>query len=172
MTRAEQHRQAVRRVYRSLKRTPRLSSPPTGTNRPVWRWPSLNAIAIPGANWPHPFVMKTRAPIRWKGLFWDMHHNWNTEKASNLNESVFTTHKLKTTFPNERYHFHPISNKKKSGGIMFVNRAALGQPYCEMQASRSAAILASIEDLSLSMDSQQHTHPDIPSRLGTQVWTV
>lgn len=113
MTRAEQHRQAVRRVYRSLKRTPRLSSPPTGTNRPVWRWPSLNAIAIPGANWPHPFVMKTRAPIRWKGLFWDMHHNWNTEKASNLNESVFTTHKLKTTFPNERYHFHPISNKKK-----------------------------------------------------------
>lgn len=52
---------------------------------------------------------------------------------------------------------------------MFVNRAALGQPYCEMQASRSAAILASIEDLSLSMDSQQHTHPDIPSRLGTQV---
>ena len=48
-------------------------------------------------------------------------------------------------------------------------RATLGQPYCELQTPRPSAILASVEDLSLSLDSQQHTHPDISSRLGTQV---
>ena len=47
-----------------------------------------------------------------------------------------------------------------------------GQSYCEVQTvqqSRPAAVLASIEDLSLSIDSQ-HTHLDITSQLGTQVW--
>ncbi|XP_046650573.1 uncharacterized protein LOC124341686 isoform X1 [Daphnia pulicaria] len=46
-----------------------------------------------------------------------------------------------------------------------------GQSYCEVQTvqqSRPAAVLASIEDLSLSIDSQ-HTHLDITSQLGTQV---
>ncbi len=43
-----------------------------------------------------------------------------------------------------------------------------GQPYCEMQQPRPSAVLASIEDLSLSIESQ-HTHLDITSQLGTQV---
>ncbi len=47
---------------------------------------------------------------------------------------------------------------------------AIGQPYCEVQQQlRPSAVLASIEDLSLSIDSQ-HTHLDITSQLGTQVW--
>lgn len=43
---------------------------------------------------------------------------------------------------------------------------AIGQPYCEMQ--RPTAVLASLEDLSLSVESQ-HTHLDITSNFGTQV---
>lgn len=43
----------------------------------------------------------------------------------------------------------------------------MGQTYCEIQ-SRPSAVLASIEDLSVSIDSQ-HTHKDITSKLGTQV---
>uniref|UniRef100_A0A0P5JHB7 Uncharacterized protein n=1 Tax=Daphnia magna TaxID=35525 RepID=A0A0P5JHB7_9CRUS len=43
-----------------------------------------------------------------------------------------------------------------------------GQSYCEVQQPRPSAVLASIEDLSLSIDSQ-HTHLDITSKLGTQV---
>jgi len=39
--------------------------------------------------------------------------------------------------------------------------------YCEIQ-SRPSAVLASIEDLSVSIDSQ-HTHQDMTSKLGTQV---
>jgi hypothetical protein len=57
----------------------------------------------------------------------------------------------------------------KSFCLLFRNT---GQSYCEVQTvqqSRPAAVLASIEDLSLSIDSQ-HTHLDITSQLGTQVW--
>ena len=70
----------------------------------------------------------------------------------------------------------PSSSSRRHGSAAQSSSrsASLGQPYCEMQVpSRpSAAVLASIEDLSVSLDTgplQQRTHVDLTSKMGTQV---